>query len=376
MKKLYQKSIVFIGITVLTAQAGQAMGETYTLAETSPLTEAEIPTLSAMNAEFNRLSEAVVPSVVSIIATRVVERHPIPEPLEQFFGGQLPDDLEQTALGSGVILSQEGHIVTNLHTVAQVDEIEVQLSDGRSTEAQKIASDPLTDIAVLKIEMDGLTPLALGDSDRVQVGDLVFAVGNPFGLQGTVTNGIISATERRPVGGAQFELLQTTAEVNPGNSGGPLVNIRGEIIGINMAIATAGDPERGAGWQGIGFAIPSNIVRDGWNSLVKHGRILHGYLGVKVRKLTEEQARELDLESAKGTLIVEVMPDSPAERAGLQSDDIIVRFNDHLLQEPQDLRQKIRETEVGSEVELEVLRSGERLTVQPKIEEIPIENAA
>src|SRR6185369_14659886 len=205
-----------------------------------------------------------------------------------FFRGNLgpyqgpgDDSLVQNSLGSGVIVSKEGHIITNNHVVDQVDEIEVQLSDGRTKKARLIGSDAVVDLAVLKVDEPGLKPLKFGDSDAVQAGDFVVAIGNPFGFEETVTDGIISSKGRPNRVDGFGDYLQTNAAINPGNSGGPLVNLRGEIIGINTAIIS-----RSGGSQGIGFAIPSNSVKTALESLLKNGRILRGYLGIQARPST------------------------------------------------------------------------------------------
>ena len=224
----------------------------------------------------------------------------------------------QNSLGSGVIVSAEGHIITNNHVVDQVDEIEVHLSDGRTKKARLVGADAAVDLAVLKIDEPGLKSLKFGDSDSVQAGDFVLAIGNPFGFEETVTDGIISSKGRPNRVDGFGDYLQTNAAINPGNSGGPLVNLRGEIIGINTAIIS-----RSGGSQGIGFAIPSNSVRAALESLLKNGRIIRGYLGIFSRNLPPG-AKETE-----GVLVDDIVPDSPADEAQMSKGDVIRKFNGH-----------------------------------------------
>src|SRR5205814_8775723 len=226
----------------------------------------------------------------------------------------------QNSLGSGVVVTAEGHIITNNHVVDQVDEIEVQLSDGRTKKAKLIGSDAVVDLAVLKIDEPGLKPLKIGDSDAMQVGDFVVAIGNPFGFEETVTDGIISSKGRLNRTDAFGDLLQTDAAINPGNSGGPLINLRGEVVGINTAIIS-----RSGGSQGIGFAIPSNTVRTALESLLKQGRIIRGYLGILARAPQSGQNGA----DAEGVVVDDVVPGSPAAEAQLQKGDVSHKFSGH-----------------------------------------------
>ncbi|MCX6967264.1 MAG: trypsin-like peptidase domain-containing protein, partial [Verrucomicrobia bacterium] len=247
--------------------------EAFTPAQVSQLRLGDTPALAAIDTETSRLVEAVVPAVVSITTSRKVTTPQIVDPFEFFFGRRrgtpAPQEAIKNSLGSGVIVSKEGHILTNYHVVANVDEVLVQLNDGRAPfPARLVGGDETSDIALIKINAKGLRPLPLGDSDKVKVGQLVFAVGNPFGLQETVTKGIISATGR-VTDEYGIEYFQTEAVINPGNSGGPLINIHGEIIGINTAI---GNYSGSGTWQGVGFAIPSNIARHSMEGILKTGR--------------------------------------------------------------------------------------------------------
>jgi serine protease Do len=350
-------------------QAGaQAVGTAgYTLAEAPPITPEEVPHLVRMQEEFNRVTDAVSPSVVSITTTRAEARPELPPALERFFGGRLPDEIERQALGSGVIVTREGHLITNRHVVEGMDEVEVQLHDGRVREAQVVAIDPVVDMAVLKIQGNDLMPLPLGNSDSVRVGDLVMAVGNPLGLAGSVTNGIVSATGRPLQADVDVQYIQTNAEINPGNSGGPLVNIRGEVVGINTAIAAVGR----SGWMGIGFAIPSNVIQESLESVIRHGRIIRGHLGVRVAELTPDMARRAGVEAVEGLIVVEVVPGSPAQRAGLQPRDVIVALDGEPITQAAELRRRVTATEVGRGIDLEVQRGGTRRTITAEIAEMP-----
>jgi serine protease Do len=262
---------------------------------------------------------------------------------------------EATASGSGVIVSPEGHIVTNLHVVAGAGAVEVQLGDGRSLPAGLVGADSLSDIAILKIDAPDLKYLPLGDSDAVNVGQMVFAVGNPLGLHETVTQGIISAKGRRAQSEAANEFFQTDAAINPGNSGGPLVNLRGEIIGINNSVSLKG--------QGIGFAIPSNTVRHVFESIRDYGRFIRPWFGAYMRSVTRQLAAQLRLPDETGAFVMRVYNGSPAELGGLKPGDVIVEYNGKPIRDAIDLRNRVIETEIGQKVLLQVRRAGHELEV-------------
>jgi serine protease Do len=356
--------------------------EQYTPAEGPTIDPKDVQVLSALDAEYTRLVQAVIPSVVSITSSRHLAQHPaILDPMELLLRLRrrqaLPQDRqnlpqqEQLSLGSGVIVSREGHILTNHHVIADMEKIEVQLSDGRIEEAKLIGSDSQTDIAVLKITANNIQPLLLGDSDNVHVGQAVFAIGNPFGLGATVTQGIISAKGRRAVRDSGVEFLQTDAAVNQGNSGGPLLNVQGEIVGINSAIFSTSHEGT---WLGISFAIPANVARRALESLLKTGKIIRGYLGVvmaDINNLTPESQQKLNLVGKQGVVVYEVEKGSPAEAAGLKAGDVILRFNDREVPDRVFFRSRVAELDINAKVELTILRDGKEQTLTAVISEAP-----
>ncbi len=336
--------------------------EKYTVAAGPRIDLKDVDVLAAMSAQRVLLARQVIPSVVSITTTKLMN-----DPMFRFFHqGTRAAGRTQKALGSGVIVSREGHIITNNHVIEGMDEIAVELSDGRVKKAQLIGADPTTDLAVLKIDASDVQPLPFGDSEGVEVGESVMAVGNPYGLEESVSQGIISAKGRSNE--TLRDLFQTDAAINPGNSGGPLVNIRGELIGINEAIFS----ETGLG-QGVGFAISSATVRRTLDEILKTGRAVHGYLGVNLQALAPEAAQEFGLPDNQGALVTAVMPDSPAARAQLRRGDFIRKFNGRAISDVQDLRRSVVSVPVDSTVSLELLRSGHALTVEAKISERPPE---
>ncbi len=344
----------------------------YTPAAGPKIDAKDVQVLAALDAEYSHLINAVVPSVVSITSSRTVRLQQQINPLEFFFPNRInrpPLERQQSSLGSGVIVSREGHILTNNHVIANMEKIEVQLTDGRVEPAQLIGSDEMTDIAVLKIDAKNIEPLPFGDSDLVRVGQLVFAIGNPFGLQETVTQGIVSAKGRRAVADSGVEFLQTDAAVNQGNSGGPLLNLRGEIVGINSAIYS--NSGEGA-WLGISFAIPSNIARRTLDSLLKNGRVIRGYLGVQMINLNRETARALGVPDTAGAAVVNTVVGSPAEKAGLKPGDVIRTFNGRPIANSLAFRSRIAEMEINAKVELGVLRGGQLVTLLMTIAEAPV----
>jgi serine protease Do len=349
--------------------------EKYTLASEPSVDSKQVASLEALNRERRALVSSVLPSVVAVKTSKKIgiRREYGLDPFEFFFGNQgrrlrSPRDeaLVQSSLGSGVIVTNEGHIITNNHVVDQVDEIEVQLSDGRTKKARLVGADSQLDLAVLKIDDPGVKPLKLADSDTVQPGDFVLAIGNPFGLQETVTDGIISWKGQPNSTDFRGDLLQTNAAINPGNSGGPLINLRGEVVGINEQIVSSS-----GGSQGIGFAIPSNTVRTVLESVLKHGRIIRGYLGILSRAVQSGQQGETDND---GVVVDQVMAGSPAAQAQLQPGDVIRKFNGRDIKNIITLRNVVGQTELNKNVELEILRDGKPTKVTTQIKEQPQDN--
>jgi serine protease Do len=325
-------------------------------------------------ASFADLVEKLSPAVVNVYTTQKVKGVELPEgmdlpntpefaPFRQFFeqfnkqngqGGKDEPEQEVTSLGSGFIIDPSGYIVTNYHVVAKADDVSVRLSDDTKLSAKVIGRDEKTDLALLKVESKKPLPyVPLGDSDKVRVGDWVICVGNPFGLGGTVTAGIISARARHIGEGAYDDFFQTDAAINRGNSGGPMFNTRGEVIGVNSAIFS---PNGGS--IGIGFAIPSNLTKSVITQLREHGKIRRGWLGVKIQTVTDEIADSLGMKTPHGALVLEVSKDSPADKAGMKVGDVIVRFDGQDVKEMRTLPRMVADTKIGKQVGVDVLRKG------------------
>jgi serine protease Do len=338
--------------------------------------------LQALQDAFVDVAQAVKPSVVNIATTqkpRPVEgrrgpqvppqyRGPFEEFFERFFGEQ--PQRERHSLGSGVIMDARGYILTNNHVIEQADQIEVRLSDKRKFQATVIGKDPKTDLAVIKIENAGDLPVArLGNSDRIRIGEWAIAIGNPFGLTQTVTVGVISAVGRADVGITTYEdFIQTDASINPGNSGGPLVNLAGEVVGINTAIVASG--------QGIGFAIPVNMARQIATRLIAQGKIVRGWLGIGIQELTDELAAQFGVQPGDGVLVGNVMPGSPAEKAGLKTGDIIQELNGVKITGVRQLQREVADSPANSQAVLAILRDKQRLTLAVTLGEQPADLSA
>jgi len=349
----WQALAIVAAIVAVTLPTGSSLGQ---LARTP-----ELPTLAPV-------IDAVGPAVVNI---SVRGSRPVNNPMsnDPFFRRFFPPDSrrEFTSAGSGVIVNAaDGYILTNHHVVENADEITVTLVDDRSLEARVIGSDAGSDIAVLQVEPGNLAEMALGDSDDVRVGDFVLAIGNPFGLQHTVTSGIVSGLGRTGINPEGYEdFIQTDASINPGNSGGALVNLNGELIGINSAILSGS-----GGNIGIGFAIPVNMARSIMDQLVAYGAVRRGLLGVSIAQLTPEIANDYQLDSATGALVTAVSSDSAAERAGLQIGDVIVSVNGQAIGDPVALRNTIGLLRPGDQVEVGYFRDGRRRTVTAELDEL------
>jgi len=327
---------------------------------------------------FSEIVSAVSPAVVNISTTKVVRRDTLPFSEDPFFDlfkpfhdFGLPKKWKEQSLGSGVIVSKDGYIITNNHVVEQSEDIRVTLFDKRSFRGTIVGADPKTDIAVVKISADNLPTVPWGDSDKLQVGEFVLAIGNPFGLSHTVTMGIISAVGRANVGIADYEdFIQTDAAINPGNSGGPLVDVKGELIGINTAIFS-----RSGGYQGIGFAVPSNMARLVMDQLMKEGKIVRGWLGVTIQDITPELSQKFGLKDSKGALVGDISKGSPAEKAGMMRGDVILEFNGKEVRSVGSLRNMVSQSKVGTQVKLKILRGGKEYQLTVAIAELPKEAA-
>ena len=321
----------------------------------------------------NRVSPAVV-----TIRTESRSRSPRQFPFmddpffRRFFGDRLPTvpEQRQRGLGSGVIVSTDGYILTNHHVIDGAEEIEIEMTGRQPLDAKLVGSDPPSDLAVLKINASDLTALALADSDKVQVGDLVLAVGNPLGIGQTVTMGIISAKSRRTgLSNGSFEdFLQTDAPINRGNSGGALVDSNGNLVGINSQILS---PSGGS--IGIGFAIPSNMARDVLDQLLKSGEVRRGHLGIVVQPVTEDMAANLSLNNVRGLIVSQIQPGSAAERAGMKRGDVILALNGNAVSDPNSFRNDVAGTPPGNTVTLRVLREGNEQELRATLEEFKVE---
>ncbi len=318
---------------------------------------------------FIEVSEKVTPAVVNIRAARVASMGELGPLFEDFFGplfrGQQPRQRpSEQSLGSGFLISEDGYLLTNEHVVRDAGEIKVRLSNQRIYDGKIIGIDTRTDVAVLKIETEEKLPAAvLGDSDALRVGQWALAIGNPFGLDRTLTVGVISATGRNDVGIEDYEdFIQTDASINPGNSGGPLLNIYGEVVGINTAIVASG--------QGIGFAIPVNLARLIANQLIEKGEVTRGWLGVSIQPLTPELAESFSLKRIQGALVNQVLSGSPAEKAGLQRGDILLSFGGKEVNGVRDLQLMVANTPAGTTVDMAILRNGKRLSLPVTVAEM------
>jgi serine protease Do len=335
---------------------------------------------SGFSTAIREVSKALLPAVVHInISGTVVQKAPGGFPFgddpffRYFFGPQQQQEYEVPvhALGSGVIISPEGYIITNNHVVQNADTIEVVLNDGTKHEAELIGVDPRTDLAVVKIApVQGMRYARFGDSDRCEVGEWVVAIGSPRGLSSTVTAGIISAKNRTDIGvlgpTGYEDFIQTDAAINPGNSGGPLINLNGEIIGINSLIVSTS-----AGSEGLGFAIPSNMAKEISDSLIKYGKVVRGYLGVNIQDITPEMAKSLKLDkSVKGVIIADIVPSGPADKGGIEQGDIIIRFDGERIETVARLRNRVAATDPGRTVKIGLIRNRKEIELSVRIGEL------
>jgi serine protease Do len=336
--------------------------------------EKGLPSLSS-------LVKAVRPTVVNISTTSVIkgpnmherffgQQNPNPfkdffgdEFFERFFGDSQKREFKQRSLGSGCIIDKDGYIITNNHVIEKAQTIKVKLIDGKEYDATVVGRDPKTDLALIKIDAKNSLPVAaFGNSDALEVGDWVVAIGNPFGLETTVTAGIVSAKSRSIGAGPYDDFIQTDASINPGNSGGPLFNLQGEVVGINTAIVSGG--------QGIGFAIPINMAKELLPQLKSKGKVTRGWLGVVIQKITPEIAKTFGLKESEGALVSDVTEDGPAEKAGIKRGDVIVSFNGKAIKEMDSLPKLVGATEVGKKAKVGIIRDGKPLEVEAVIGEL------
>ena len=347
-----------------------------------PLDESQISRVGLPTGSYAPIVKKVVPGVVRIETSATVEQTAMQQSpgfddpfWRHFFGDQFgrmfprnqPGPQIMHGLGSGVIITKDGYILTNNHVVDGSKEVKVTMEDGHEYTAKVVGRDPKTDLAVIKVEANDLPVVPMADSDKVEVGDVVLAIGNPFGVGQTVTKGIVSATDRGNMGIEAYEnFIQTDAAINPGNSGGALVDIQGRLIGINTAILS-----RSGGSQGVGFAIPSDIARGVMESLIQNGHVTRGYLGVMIQNVTPALAEEFKLKDSKGALIGDVVEDGPAAKAGFKPGDVIVEFNGKNVRDSRHLQLTVADTKPGSTVPVEVLRNGDKKTLRVTVKQLP-----
>ena len=376
-------SVLLLGGTALSLATGFALnsGEKSNGTQNAPLNvQVDNNPLTRDMKEGNSFApvvKKVAPSVVKIFVTMKGANNSLTDSDNDFFHHFFGEDGSKTnpgrlhaptehGLGSGVIISPDGYILTNNHVVNNASEIHVALSDGRQFTAKLIGSDPKTDVALIRIKAENLPALTLADSDKIEVGDVVLAIGNPFGIGQTVTKGIVSAKDRTTSGEMDEDFIQTDAAINPGNSGGALVDTEGRLVGINSAILT-----HSGGNQGIGFAVPSNLCRWVMDSLVKNGRVERGFMGVMIQNLTPDLATAFKLDRTTGALVGDVSPGSPADKAGLKSGDVITQLNGQPIEDASQLKLRVAESAPGSNIQIGVNRNGESKTFDVTLTNLP-----
>ena len=376
-KKRFKIILIALAMAVTILGAGYGVSTAVKNSDTPVSTGSAISEAPMVPANFSDLAEKVRPGVVNIQVVKKVKNvgfrdfpgNPFggQNPFGDFFGpfsqGNPPGGFEQRGVGSGFIMSREGYILTNNHVVEEADQIKVKLANGKEYEGKVVGRDPKTDLALVKIEgSSDLQPLNLGNSEDLKVGSWVVAVGSPFGLEQTVTAGIVSAKGRVIGSGPYDNFIQTDASINPGNSGGPLVNLKGEVVGINTAIIAEG--------QGIGFAIPVNMAKEIASQLQNQGHVTRGWLGVNIQEVTPELAKSFGLKDNKGALVSQVVPNSPAEKAGIQQGDIILEFDGQEVSDSKELPRIVASTPVGTSVMVKLSRDGKVTDRQVKLGEM------
>lgn len=368
----------WVGESITSSHASSSTGHTVA-SPTMPATQISTP-------GFAEVAKAVTPAVVNITASMGDRGHEgrgqrdrMRERMEEFFGSPWgpfgppggprmpldPPEHRRGGMGSGVIVSPDGYIITNNHVIDGARELTVTLPDKREFKGKVIGTDPKTDLALIKVEAKDLPHVAWGDSSKLQVGEYVLAVGNPFGLNSTVTLGIVSALGRGRMGITQYEdFIQTDAAINPGNSGGALVNARGELVGINTAIFS-----QTGGYQGVGFAVSASMAQPVYDSLVKTGKVVRGYLGVGIQEVTQDLAKSFGLKQTQGALVGDVNEDSPAEQAGIKQGDVIIGYQGSPVEDPVALQRKVTRTPVGTKATVKVARNGNEMDLTVTIGE-------
>jgi serine protease Do len=379
--------ILTLGLSLMLYQ-GNHLFPGFALAQEKGLDGPDIDVLERQNQAYERIAKAVSPAIVAIESTQVIKVQQSPfmnDPFfRQFFGNtfpQVPREQREHALGSGVIVSPEGYIVTNNHVIAKAAEIEVTLSDKRSFKGKVVGADPSTDVAVIKIDGTGLPTASFGNSDQLKVGDTVMAFGNPFEQYFTVTRGSVSALGRSNNGieGSQGieNFIQTDAAINPGNSGGALVNVHGQVVGINTAILSGNSGPGGEGGSvGIGFAIPSNMAKHVMEDLIKTGKVSRGYLGVSITDLKEDMAKQFKVPDTSGALAQDVTAGGPADKAGLKTGDVIRKLNGQVIGDASQLTVQVTNLSPGTVATLDILRDGQPLTLKVTLGERPSDLSA
>jgi serine protease Do len=360
----------------------------FALAQGKELDGPDIDFLEKQNQAYEQIARAVSPAIVAIHSTQVIRVQQSPflnDPFfQQFFGNafpQVPREQREHALGSGVIVSSDGYIVTNNHVIAKASAIEVDLPDKRTFKGKVVGADPQTDVAVVKIDGTNLPTASFGDSDKLKVGDTVMAFGNPFEQYFTVTRGSVSALGRS---GNQIEgqngienFIQTDAAINPGNSGGALVNVRGQVVGINTAILSGNSGPGGeGGFVGIGFAIPSNMAKQVMEDLIKNGKVSRGFLDLRIGNLTEDLAKQFKVPDTAGALVDDVTPGGPADKAGIKAGDVIRKLNGEKIESSGQLTVEITKMAPGSVATLDILRDGQPMTIKVTLGERPADLSA
>ncbi|MDH5444867.1 MAG: Do family serine endopeptidase [Gammaproteobacteria bacterium] len=346
--------------------------EEITFKEAIPVTA---PASPGMVSSYADAVAAAQPAVVNIFTrTRVVERaHPLMDDpvFKQFFGDRfgVPRERMETSLGSGVIVSPQGYMLTNNHVIKDADEIQVAFADGRTTKAKLVGTDPDTDLAILQVEIDKPPVITLGNSDTLRVGDVVLAIGNPFGVGQTVTSGIVSATHRSMLGISTYEnFIQTDAAINPGNSGGALINAFGQLIGINTAIYS-----KSGGSQGIGFAIPVSLAKDVMTQIIQHGVVQRGWLGIAVQDITPQLAESFKLDTPNGVIVTNLILKGPADLAGLDRGDVITHINGKPVNNMYEMLNTVSQVKPETVIKVKGVRKGKGFSVKAKVVQRPVQ---